>query len=164
MTDKVIPENAYHYKKAELLEKLEKAFEVDKIILIPWYPKDKFGHADGMLRFVDGNTVLVDGFYRYEKTGMGNKLFRVLKSHRLEAVHLEFDVKGQSNRNWGYLNFLQMKDLLLVPQFGIDEDRQAIDQIMKLFPEYATNGKFDTIDASVLIKDSGVLNCASWNI
>jgi hypothetical protein len=66
MTDKVIPENAYHYRKAELIKKLEVAFEVNKIILIPWYPKDEFGHADGMIRFVDGNTVLVDGYYRLE--------------------------------------------------------------------------------------------------
>lgn len=164
MTDKVIPENAYHYRKAELVKKLEVAFEVNKIILIPWYPKDEFGHADGMIRFVDGNTVLVDGYYRDKKSGIGEKLFRVLKSQHLEAVPLQFEVKRESRHNWGYLNFLQMKDLLLVPQFGIEEDNQALEQIMKLFPEFATKGKVDTIDSNVLIKDGGVLNCASWNI
>jgi len=164
MTDKVIPENAYRYRKTELLKKLEEAFQVDEVVLIPWYPKEEFGHADGMLRFVDANTVLVDGYYRYEKSGIGEKLFRILKSHYLEAVPLEFKVKIQSNRNWGYLNFLQMQELLLVPQFGIDEDPQALDQIRKLFPEYAAKGQIDTIDASILIKEGGVLNCASWNI
>ena len=164
MTDKVIQENAYHYRKAGLLKKLQEAFQVDEIILIPWYTKEKFGHADGMLRFVDGNTVLVDGYYRYEKSGIGEKLFRILKSHHLEAVPLQFKVNNESRYNWGYLNFLQIKDLLLVPQFGIDEDLQALDQIRKLFPEYAAKGQIDTIDARVLIKEGGVLNCASWNI
>ncbi|MBK6345964.1 MAG: agmatine deiminase family protein [Bacteroidales bacterium] len=164
LTDKVIQENAAHYRKAELLKKLEEAFQVDQIILIPWYTKEEFGHADGMLRFVDGNTVLVDGYYRREKSGMGEKLFRVLKSHRLEAVPLEFKVQKESNRNWGYLNFLQMEKLMLVPQFGIEEDLQALDQIRKLFPDYAARGQMDTIDACALIRQGGVLNCASWSI
>lgn len=164
LTDKVIPENAYHYRKAEQLKKLEETFQVDQVILIPWYPSDIYGHADGMVRFVDGNTVLVDGYYKDEKSGMGDKLFRILKSHRLEAVPLEFKVEKESNLNWGYLNFLQMKDLLLVPHFGIEEDQQALDQIVKLFPDYAARGMVDTIDARVLIKEGGVLNCASWNL
>ncbi len=164
LTDKVIPENAYHYRKAELLKKLEETFQVNQVILIPWYPADKFGHADGMIRFVDGNTMLVDGFYQHEKTGIGEKLFRVLKSHRLEAVPLQFEDKRESRYNWGYLNFLQMKDLLLIPQFGIEEDQQALDQFRKLFPEYATKEQIDTINANVLIKKGGVLNCASWSI
>jgi len=50
-----------------------------------------------------------------------------------------------------------MEKLLLVPQFGIEEDLQALDQIRKLFPGYAANGQMDTIGA-------GVLNCASWSI
>ncbi len=164
LTDKVIPENAGHYRKPELLKKLEEAFQVDEIILIPWNPDDEFGHADGMLRFVDGNTVLVDGYYRTEKSGMGEKLFRVLKGHRLEVVPLEFKVKNENSRNWGYLNFLQMEKLLLVPQFGIEEDLQALDQIRKLFPGYAAKGQMDSIGAGVLMKGGGVLNCASWNI
>ncbi|MFH1121890.1 MAG: agmatine deiminase family protein [Bacteroidota bacterium] len=164
LTDKVIQENAAHYHKAELLKKLEEAFQVDRIILIPWYTKEEFGHADGMLRFVDGNTVLVDGFYQDEKSGMDEKLFRVLKDHRLEAVPLEFKVEKESNRNWGYLNFLQMEKLLLVPQFGIEEDLQALDQIRKLFPDYTARGQMDTIDAGALIRQGGVLNCASWSI
>ncbi len=164
MTDKVIPENAFHYRKAGLLKDMDEAFQVDQVILIPWYPKDKFGHADGMLRFVDGSTVLVDGFYRHKKSGIGEKLFRVLKSHRLEAVPLEFKVKRESKHNWGYLNFLQMKDLIIVPQFGIDEDAQAFTQIKHAFQGYAAKEAIETIDCSVIIKEGGVLNCISWNI
>jgi agmatine deiminase len=59
---------------------------------------------------------------------------------------------------------MQMEKLLLVPQFGIEEDPQAMDQIRKLFPDYAAKGQMDTIGAGVLMKGGGVLNCASWSI
>jgi agmatine deiminase len=57
-----------------------------------------------------------------------------------------------------------MEKLLLVPQFGIEEDLQALDQIRKLFPGYAAKGQMDLIGAGVLMKGGGVLNCASWSI
>ena len=164
MTDKVVKENAPFYRKAGLLKKLEEAFHVNEIILIPWNTTEPFGHADGMLRFVDGNTVLMDGFYRTDKSGTAEKLFRVLKRHRLEAVPLEFQVKRESSLNWGYLNFLQTDGLLLVPLFGIEEDHQALDQIGKLYPEYRSRGMLDVIDARDLIRGGGVLNCVTWSI
>lgn len=88
----------------------------------------------------------------------------MLKAHHLIPVELTFNVRHQSNNNWGYVNFLQMENLLLIPQFGIDEDEQALIQFKQFFPEYASKGQIESIDASVLIKDGGVLNCASWNI
>jgi hypothetical protein len=57
-----------------------------------------------------------------------------------------------------------MNNFLPVPQFGVEEDRHAPDQIMKLFPEYTAKGQVDTIEANVLIKDSAVLNGASLSI
>ena len=57
-----------------------------------------------------------------------------------------------------------MEKLLLVPQFGIEEDLQALEQISKLFLAYAAKGQMDTIDACTLINGGGVLNCASWSI
>jgi agmatine/peptidylarginine deiminase len=53
---------------------------------------------------------------------------------------------------------------LCVPQSGLELDQQALEQIRKLFPDYATKEQIDSIDARVLIEDGGVLNCASWNI
>ena len=164
MTDKIIPENSPHFLKAELLSELRKLFEVDEIVLIPWFIEDEFGHADGILRFIDEEQVLVDGYHKLSKSAYGEKLYKVLKMHHLKPVELNFNVRYQSNKNWGYLNFLQMEKLLLIPYFGIDEDEQALMQFKQIFPEYADKGQIESIDASVLINDGGVLNCASWNI
>jgi agmatine deiminase len=164
MTDKIIPENSPHFLKAELLSELRKLFEVDEIVFIPWFIEDEFGHSDGILRFIDEDHVLVDGYHKLSKSAYSEKLYKVLKMHHLKPVELNFNVQYQSNKNWGYLNFLQMENLLLIPQFGIDEDEQALEQFKQYYPDYAAKSQIESIDASVLIKDGGVLNCASWNI
>jgi agmatine deiminase len=164
LTDKIIPENSPKYLKAALIDKLRELFEVDEIILIPWYPKDIFGHADGMIRFIDDERVLVDGYYQRSKPDFWKKFKAVLTKHKLTPEELSFNVRAQSSKNWGYINFLQMKDLLLIPKFGVDEDEQALEQFKAFFPEHAENGKIEQIDASEIIKGGGVLNCISWNI
>ena len=164
LTDKIVSENAHQFTKTQLIRRLEEVFRVDHIILIPRYPEDIFGHADGMLRFIDGQTLLIDGFLKSKESGIGDQLLSVLKEHHLEAIPLDFDVPVQSRHNWGYLNFLQLENLLLLPQFGIAEDQQALQQISALFPEAARKDQVHTIDAQELIRDGGALNCISWNI
>ena len=168
LTDKIIPENASKYLKAQLIEKLKALFEVDTIILIPWFIEngktDLFGHADGMIRFIDADRVVVDGYYKTMKPGYGDKFYKILNANNLESVEFEFDVKNQSDKNCGYLNFLQMKNLMVFPQFGIDEDQPALEKFKTVFPEYASKGQIETIDASTIIRDGGVLNCITWAI
>ena len=164
LTDKIIPENAAKYIKDELIDKLKLLFEVDYIILVPWNPKEIFGHADGMIRFIDDDHVLVDGFYSQDKSGLGLKFHKELKAQKLTTVEFKFKVPIQSKYNWGYLNYLQLKDLILFPQLGIDEDEQALAQIKEAFPEYSSKRHIVTINCSEIIKQGGVLNCISWNI
>jgi agmatine deiminase len=164
LTDKIIPENSPKYLKAAIIYKLKELFEVDEIILIPWYPKEGYGHADGMIRFIDGERVLVDGYYQKYKPDFWKKFKTVLRKHKLVPEGLKFNVPAQSSKNWGYINFLQMKDLLLIPKFGIDEDDLALEQFKEFFPEYAGAGMIEQIDATEIIKGGGVLNCISWNI
>jgi agmatine deiminase len=164
LTDKIIPENSAKYLKSELLIKLKSLFEVDSIILVPWINGEKFGHADGMVRFIDDDHVLVDGYYINNKKDFKNKFYKILKNNNLAPVEFTFNVPSQSIKNWGYLNFLQMKDLILFPQFDIEEDLQALQQINQAFPVYASKGQIETINCNEIIRDGGVLNCISWNI
>jgi agmatine/peptidylarginine deiminase len=164
LTDKIIPENAAKYRKSELLHKLELIFEVDSIILVPWIQGEKFGHADGMIRFIDEKHVLVDGYYINKNKDFKKKFYKILKDNNLVPVEFIFNVPIQNIKNWGYLNFLLMKELLLFPKFDIDEDLQALYQIKQAFPDYAAKGQIETINCNEIIKDGGVLNCISWNI
>ncbi len=164
LTDKIISENSTKYRKSELLSKLELLFEADSIILIPWFRGEIFGHADGMIRFIDDSHVFIDGYYLNCESEFRNKFYKVLKKNKLSPIEFVFDAQKQSNKNWGYLNFLQMNELLLFPQFGIEEDQQALEKIKQAFPDYAEKRQIETLNCNDIIRDGGVLNCISWNI
>ena len=61
------------------------------------------------------------------------------------------------------MNFLQTKDIILLPSYGIKEDDIALDQMKKYYPEYA-DGKIHQIDMTDIVKEGGALNCISWTI
>lgn len=162
MTDKVLEENKRMYSREDLLKKLKGLFEVEDIILIPWDREDMYGHADGMLRFIDDETVLVHGLYNAPKDPFCKKLITSLTDANLKIRWMEFDVKKQNLRNWAYVNFLQTKDVLLIPKFGIEEDEQALEQVKEAYPDYAERNAIEQIDMSDVIDYGGALNCISW--
>jgi len=155
LTDKILKENRYSYQKNELIQKLYDVFQVDKVILIPWFKKEKYGHSDGVLRFIDSDTVLVSHYYRTDSV----MLYR-LKSSGLKPEFIDFKVKKRDERNWAYINFLQTKDLILLPNFGIDEDEQAFEQIENFYPDY--KGKVAKVNMTDVVKFGGALNCITW--
>ena len=61
MTDEIYVENP-GVERPRLRDRLRALLEVDRLILIPKEPYDKIGHADGMVRFVDSTTVLVNDY------------------------------------------------------------------------------------------------------
>ena len=159
LTDKIIQENRLICDKNELIKRLRRIFEVDKIVLIPWDTLEEFGHSDDMLRFIDDSTVLVNEIYKSDKRLIGQ-----LKRNGIETEWLKFTVKKRDKRNWAYINFLQTKDFILLPKFNIEEDEQAFEQIKKYFPEYAENERIAQVDMTEIIKYKGALNCITWTI
>jgi len=163
LTNKIFKENKYNYTKNQLIDNLQELFETDKIIFIPWFedePEEFCGHSDGMVRFINDNTVLINHVYRNEKSVL-NPLLKA----GLECKCLNFEVKKEHKDNWAYLNFLQTKDILLVPKMGIDEDDQAIKQISDYFPEYASRNRIIQVpDIKPIVSKGGALNCISWTI
>lgn len=156
LTDKIVSENRYWYDKTSLVKQFEELFEVEHVILIPWPKVEEYGHSDGMLRFIDEQTVLINAI---EKTPT---LERRLKEHGLKCEYLRFEVKRQDPRNWAYINFLQTKDLILLPKLNIDEDEQAFEQMKKYYPDYARNNRIAKVNMTEIVKEGGALNCISW--
>jgi agmatine/peptidylarginine deiminase len=159
LTDKVVKENRHTYSKPELISKLQKTFEVDKVVLIPWDTLEKYGHADGMVRFIDNKTVLVNKNYKKNTV-----LIYRLESSGLKCKFLNYKVKKQNKNNWAYINFLQTKDLILLPKLGAEEDDQALKQISDFFPDYADKNRIIQIEMNDIIALGGALNCISWTI
>ena len=161
LCDKVIKENP-HYSEKGLIAELERLFQVDRIIFIPTDPYDMFGHADGMVRFLDDRTVLINDYSR-ESEDFRLSLHMALKSARLEYLELPYNPYSNANdldAKGIYINYLQMEQGIVLPVYGLEEDEVVLRRIEGLFPGL----KIIPLKSNEIAKEGGVLNCISWNI
>jgi agmatine/peptidylarginine deiminase len=164
LTDKIVWENRRTYSKNNLIKILHETFEVNKVILIPWDEECEFGHADGMLRFINDETVLVSGFYEIADEKLKKKIITFLKKANLNIEWLRCSPKKEKDQNIAYINFLQTKDLIIVPRIKAPEDDIAFEQISKFYSQYAMSNRIKQVDMSEIVKLGGALNCISWTI
>ena len=157
MTDKIIDENPMRFYK-DMLRELENHFQA-QIVLIPRDKYDRYGHADGMVRWIDGNRVLLNNYADFDPK-LGKEIKAALSEH-FTVEELRYGTNKHLKVNWAYINFLQVDGEIFVPGLGIEEDQMAIEQIQKFYPDYNVRLVPDCLN---IIKDGGALNCVSWNI
>lgn len=157
MTSKVFEENP-QYDPLELLEQLTRTFGTD-IVILPWDTNEIYGHADGIVRFIDDHTVLMTNYTQYDPA-MAARFRRILKANFKNVHELSFKASKPNKYSWAYINWLQTDKVLVLPKFGIPEDQEAYEQISKLMPQY--KGCIEMVDTTDLIRYEGGLNCASW--
>ena len=162
LTSRIYDENR-KYKRKELLRKIERLLKVRQVIIIPECPLDRYGHADGMIRFVDGikdeETVLVNDFSG-ESAKFFSKFHRALTEQGLFPVLLPYTAyrnKGD-NAKGIYINYLQVGKIVIYPTYGLKEDALA----HKVFTRYF-GANVIPIRSNRIAKKGGVLNCISWN-
>ena len=155
MTDKVFVENK-DKTPAEVEHILKDAFQCE-IIFLPW-DGDMCGHSDGIIHYAGNNRIMITNYKDFSRY----YYYRYLKllEKKFEVIPLKYNAKRLHARSWAYINFLQIGNLLLVPQLGLEEDIQALEQISKAFPNCDTVG----IPALEAVRRGGALNCISWNI
>lgn len=168
ITDKVFKENKNLDKKT-VLRMLNDALDVNMLVIIPKQPNDLSGHSDGMVRFYNENTILVNEFD--ETQSWMDKFNRSIRLSGLEPIPFPYQYSERRN-NGGeytahgcYINFAQIGKLIIVPQFGkefADTDTRALNKIQELYPtpEYIV----ETINADSIAWNGGVLNCCTWNV
>jgi len=162
LTNKIFKENP-EYSEKDLLDKLSEVLEVDKIIIVPQEPKDWFGHADGMVRFYDEETVLINDYSHEENQDFYVNFQMALHNAGLKYIEIPYnpyDNEKDYDARGLYINYLKMKDFLLLPVFDLEEDEQAL----RLFKYLYTNTRIEPINSKDIAKDGGVLNCITWNI
>ena len=156
MTEKVFVENNDRSRN-EVQRLLEEAFQCD-IVFLPWDENEKCGHSDGIIHYVGDNRVLLTNYDDLD-TAFAQAFLRILEKH-FEVIPLKYNVKRQHKRSWSYINFLQVGALVLVPQLGIPEDEQALQQMAEAMPQCKVVG----VPALEAVRKGGALNCISWNI
>ena len=153
ITDRVFSENP-EYEKSVLISELETLLEAE-IIIIPSLKSDMTGHADGVVRFIDENTVI--GNATPYKNGYEQRVKAALKKSRILIVDFPyFDSKGISAVG-SYLNFLETQNRIFLPVFGVPEDENAIKAAKSIFAK-----DIIAVNINDITKEGGALNCISW--
>ena len=57
-----------------------------------------------------------------------------------------------------YVNYLELNNLIVLPVFGREEDKQALEIIQKAFPDKIV----ETINYDKVAQEGGLLNCTTW--
>ena len=159
ISDRIFPENP-NWDKDDLVKEISKLLECE-IIIIPAQKSDMTGHADGMVRFVNRDTILgnnLDVEYKYWREGMQ----KVVEKYGMKYINMPFfepkDSKHPLSAVGIYVNYLEVNNLIVLPVFGRDEDKQAVDTIQKVFPDRIV----ETIDYNDVAFEGGLLNCTTW--
>lgn len=176
ITDVVFKHNPSVERK-KLTRQLESLLQ-SQVVVIPREPGDEMGHADGIVRFVDQKTVLINNYLsmgqkqydRYfgrlyallTRTGLTVLPFPyaychcpIMTERRFREQYPDAD---DFNPGFGYyINFLQASRLILVPSFGLPEDEQAVEALRSAFPFTTVT----SVDCRRLSMYGGLLNCVT---
>ncbi len=163
VTDKVFTENSDR-SRSEIRDELQRGLQIERIIVIPKEPFDRVGHADGMVRFVTENQVVISD-YRSVDPRLAERLEEVLSANALPFVRLPYVPEsrlrgGIPSAVGNYVNFLRVGNVILVPAYGLPEDNVAGDILTNLLPHC----RVAPLSCRTLAEEGGVLNCASWTI
>jgi len=129
---------------------------------------DTDSHIDTLARFIDEKTIMYvtcndknDEHYQELKL-MEEELQLKAKEHNLKLIALPMcdAVYFQGERLPAtYANFLFINGAVLVPTYGVSQDKEAL----QIFKNTFTNRDVIGIDCSVLIRQHGSLHCVTMN-
>ncbi|GIW80241.1 MAG: hypothetical protein KatS3mg105_2048 [Gemmatales bacterium] len=164
LTDKVFWENK-EYKERELRIRLADALEAD-CLFIPWDEQDETGHADGVVRFLSEDRVLMNDYSRVDPE-YGHTVSAVLKEAGLEIEMLPMFEDERPRKRDGissavgiYVNYLRVGNIVILPAYDRPEDDLALEKVSEVLP----NATVHQINCCRLAKEGGVLNCVSWTV
>lgn len=163
LTDRIFSENP-DIDEDTIKKELARLLECE-VIIIPAYKSkedDLTGHADGMVRFVDRNTIIgnkLDNEYQYIKNGMQ----KAIEQFGLKYISMPFFIDKKDPQHpysaiGVYVNYLEVNNLIVMPIFGREEDNQAIEVMKQTFPDRI----IETIDYNDVALEGGLLNCTTW--
>ena len=163
VSDRIFSENPEYTDKSQLIKELSELLEAE-IIVIPAQKGDYTGHADGMVRFVNPDTILGNNRseeYKYWSNGIE----KVLKDKHLKYIDVPFfygykDSKHPENAIGIYVNYLEVGNLIVLPVFEVEGNRDAevIDVFKQIFPDKI----IETINYNEVALEGGILNCSTW--
>jgi agmatine/peptidylarginine deiminase len=155
--------NYYLQSKEYIDSELERLLECE-VIMIPAYAKkyDMTGHADGMVRFVDRNTIIGNKLEN-EFANWRKEMQEVIAKYNLKYIDVPLltdmkDRKHPLSAQGVYVNFLEVNNLIVLPVFGRPEDDEVIKIMTDTFPDRV----IEPIDYNDVALEGGLVNCTTW--
>lgn len=153
ISDRVFSENP-EYDKNTLLLELEKLLEAS-VLIIPSLKSDMTGHADGMVRFVDENTVVANA--PLSTYGFETKVKKSLQNYGFNVIDFPYFYSKGDSAVGCYLNYLATEKSIFLPVFGVDTDNEAIELAKNIFDKTII-----PVNINEIAEYGGLLNCISW--
>jgi agmatine deiminase len=160
VSSRVLSDNAYQFPNKEaILQRLHTDLQRE-IIIIPQYPNEETGHADGLIRFINDNTVFINSTKNEPQQTWLKALKEVLSLHNMAYQELPCMVNDAMDTAEGlYINFLQVGNLIVMPQFGNPTvDALSLEKVSKAFKGFTVI----PFSANWIAKEGGVFHCMSW--
>lgn len=166
LTDKVFRENGKELYDPDFSRYLNDVL-YSNIIFLPWNcdnPKDPhadvYGHADGMVRWTGNDNILMSNIREFNSEEAYEIRSR-LEKVGYRVTEMLFDVPNPNkDYNWAYINYLEVGNKIIVPTFGIPEDKQALKYIQEANPDCVVRG----FRMRHIARNGGALHCITWNI
>ena len=155
-----------------------------ELVLLPWEGEETnpIGHADGMVRYIGNNRVLMTNYLDFDKMyedNFGKQMEIILREKAgFDVKTIEFWDKFKNDRqfqnlfeeSWCYINYLQLGNRLLVPKLSYAPlNQEAMRQIKAAFGDTVAVELID-VDMTSIAKEmgsgennsGGALNCLTW--
>ncbi|SFN04552.1 Porphyromonas-type peptidyl-arginine deiminase [Thermodesulforhabdus norvegica] len=156
LTDKIFKEN-HSINRDELIKTIQRSLMVKNIYILPRQPYDIYGHADGMVRFIDDNTILINDLSN-ESTTYQRKLKSALSRIPFNIIPLTVPIKHRFY--WAYINYIHIGNSIILPVVGHEVEKIVLKQFKTIFPDC----NIRTINAREILLKGGGLHCISWNV
>jgi agmatine/peptidylarginine deiminase len=164
LTEKVLKDNPAMSKAAVERTILDLGFE--QVVFIPVEPEDDVGHADGIVRFISADVLLVNDYTGSDFTEYRKRLMRVLETSGIGVRIVPFpcfSTNEKKGRVWSaagvYINFILTRHGIAYPIFNHPLDEEAA----RVLAENTTL-PLRPILASPLARHGGVLNCVTLTV
>ena len=116
--------NANNMSQKEFEDIVKKDFGINRITWLNWDRRELYGHADGIVRYISDNEVLMTNYSEYDEN-YANSFRNALEHDGYKVTELRFSSntppRSDDDLSWAYINFLQTSKVIIVPLLGIEK-------------------------------------------
>ena len=136
ISEKVFRDNPL-YPRQKLLNELTNHLELDKIVIVPTVPYNVTGHSDGMVKFINEDTIFLNDFSKICSNTYLKKLHKALKDFNVVPMTNEFHRnKLKDDATGDYINMIVVKELIFLSCYGYPSDEVALQTVEAAYPNH----------------------------